>query len=192
MEEGLYGDAIVDVVGPETLASEPYVVKDLILADITLRQLEFSSDFTLKSTVGKRAKINSFVLYFDTFFTVSGRPVPPETQVKCIQERDVVVADIWPVGGKSATKRRQSLGREREEIDSFSTGPQSAPTHWKQTLFMLPEPITVTQDSLVTGSFHLHKREANSRELEVEIHYSVKLNDETPATQAVVQMYQVR
>ncbi len=27
MEDGLYEEAIVDVVGPETLASEPYAVK---------------------------------------------------------------------------------------------------------------------------------------------------------------------
>ncbi|KAF9450547.1 protein arginine N-methyltransferase [Macrolepiota fuliginosa MF-IS2] len=192
MAEGLYEDAIVDVVGPETIASEPYAVKDLILGDISPRQLEFSSDFTLKSTVDRRTKISSFVLYFDTFFNPSGRPISSGTQVKFIKEGDAVLADIWPVGGKPATKRRQSIGRELEEVTSFSTGPQSTPTHWKQTLFMLPEPITVTQDSAVTGSFHLRKRETNSRELDVEIHYSVKLNEETVATDTLVQMYKVR
>ncbi len=72
--------------------------QDLVLADITPRQLEFSSDFTLKSTVDKRIKINSFVLYFDTFYTVSGHPVSPEPQVRYIQDPAVVLADIWPVG----------------------------------------------------------------------------------------------
>ncbi|KAJ3551879.1 hypothetical protein NP233_g12999 [Leucocoprinus birnbaumii] len=192
MSEGLYEDSIVDVVGPETVASNPFIVKDLLLGDITTRQLEFVSEFSLQATVEKRTKINSFVLYFDTFFAPSGRPIPPETAVKFIQEGDAILADIWPVGGKPASKRRQSLGPDKEEITSFSTGPQSKPTHWKQTLFMLSEPITVTEDSTVTGSFHLRKRETNSRELDVEIHYSVRLNKETPSTETVVQMYRVQ
>jgi protein arginine N-methyltransferase 3 len=187
-------------------------LQDIFLGDIAVRRLEFVSDFSLKAIVDKRTKVNSFVLYFDTFFAPSGRPIPPETGVKFIQEGDAVLVDIWPVGGKPATKRRQSLGPDREEITSFSTGPQSKPTHWKQTLFMLPEPITVTEgvhfrffalninhrchlfplDSTVTGSFHLKKRETNSRELDVEIHYSVKLNDEAAPTQTMVQMYRVQ
>lgn len=101
------------------------------------------------------------------------------------------------------------MGPDREDTDSFSTGPQSMPTHWKQTIFMLPEPITVVggaftgnisvsseliygADSTVTGSFWLRKRENNSRELDVEIHYAVKLNAETPATEPVVRKYTVR
>ncbi|EKM79179.1 hypothetical protein AGABI1DRAFT_74001 [Agaricus bisporus var. burnettii JB137-S8] len=192
MSKGLCDEAIVDVVGPETLASDPYAVKDLILGEITVRQLEFETDFILKSTVDKRTKINSFVLYFDTFFNRLGQPISPETEVKFIQKGDPVLAEIWPVGGKSAQKRRQSLGPDREDTDSFSTGPQSMPTHWKQTIFMLPEPITVVGDSTVTGSFWLRKRENNSRELDVEIHYAVKLNAETPATEPVVRKYTVR
>lgn len=97
----------------------------------------------------KRTKINSFVLYFDTFFNASGQRVPPETRVNFIQKGDPVLAEIWPVGGKSAKKRRQSLGAGKDEIGSFSTGPQSMPTHWKQTIFMLPEPITVVGGALI-------------------------------------------
>ncbi|KAF5360411.1 hypothetical protein D9756_004931 [Leucocoprinus leucothites] len=185
MSEGLYEEAIVDVVGPETVASKPFVVKDLILGEITTRQLEFVSDFSLQAIVNKRTRINSFVLYFDTFFAPSGCPIPPKTAVKFIQKGDAVLADIWPVGGKRASKRRQSLGPDREEITSFSTGPQSEPTHWKQTLFMLSEPLTVTEDSIVTGTFRLRKRETNSRELDIEIHYSVRLNEETPPTETI-------
>lgn len=192
MSEGSYDEAIVDIVGPETVASEPFVVKDLILGEITTRQLEFMSDFSLKATVEKRTRVNSFVLYFDTFFAPSGRPIPPHTAVKFIQEGDPILADIWPVGGKSATKRRKSLGPEKEEITSFSTGPQSKSTHWKQTLFLLPDPITITGDSVVTGKFSLKKRRINSRELDVEIHYSTRLNDETPPSETVFQMYRVQ
>lgn len=89
--------------------------------------------------------MNAFILYFDTFFTANGQPVPPATEVKVVKEGDAVLAELWPVGGKSALQRRQSIGREKEEITSFSTGPESTPTHWKQTIFMLREPITVIE-----------------------------------------------
>jgi protein arginine N-methyltransferase 3 len=124
------------------------VFQDLYLGDITSRQLDFSSSFHLVSTAVRRTKINSFILYFDTFFTITGKPVPPSTQVNVVKEDDVVVAEVWPVGGKAASHRRQSRSQDKETITSFSTGPQSSPTHWKQTLFLLREPIKVEEGSL--------------------------------------------
>ncbi|RXW22484.1 hypothetical protein EST38_g3361 [Candolleomyces aberdarensis] len=190
MSEGLYDEAIIDVLGPETVLSNPYTIKDLILKDITIRQLDFSTPFTLVSTAEQRSKISAFVLYFDTYFTVSGNPVPPETQVRNIKEGEVVVAEVWPVGNKSAPQRRQSQSGRKEKITSFSTGPQSSPTHWKQTIFMLKEPFCVSEGTTVTGVFHCRKKQDNSRELDVEIHYSVHKEDVPGET--VVQMYSVR
>ena len=145
MSEGLYDEAIIDVVGPDAILSKPATVKDLILKDIAVRQLDFSTSFTLVSTTERRTKINSFILYFDTFFTVSGNPVPPETEVRIIKEGEAVLAELWPVGNKSAPQRRQSQSGKKERITSFSTGPQSSPTHWKQTLFMLKHPFYVSE-----------------------------------------------
>jgi protein arginine N-methyltransferase 3 len=44
----------------------------------------------------------------------------------------------------------------------------------------------------VTGRFHCVKSETNSRELDVEIHFSVKTEEEDVAGATVVQMYKVR
>ncbi|KAG6914800.1 hypothetical protein DXG01_015231 [Tephrocybe rancida] len=192
MAEELYDEAIVDVVGPNTLLSEPCTIKDLLLGEITARQLDFSSSFTLVSTAERRTKVNSFILYFDAFFTISGHPVPSGTDVKFVKEGDVVLAEIWPAGGKRAPQRRQSQSADRDAVTSFSTGPQSVPTHWKQTLFLLREPISVAEGSTVRGTFHCRKSEENSRELDVEIHFSVKQDSEGPASETVVQMFKVR
>lgn len=93
--------------------------------------------------------MHAFVLYFDIFFTASGKPVPESYECRPIEEGDPVLAEIWPVGGKAAPQRRQSLGGglkgEKERINSFSTGPKSIPTHWKQTIFLLREPINVVE-----------------------------------------------
>ncbi|KAJ3518164.1 hypothetical protein NLJ89_g28 [Agrocybe chaxingu] len=192
MAQELYDEAIVDVVGPEALLSKPYAVKDLILSDITSRELDFSASFNLVSTVERRTKVHSFVLYFDTFFTASGLPVPPSTEVKCIKDGEVTLAELWPVGGKPAHQRRQSMGREKEKIISFSTGPHSLPTHWKQTIFMLREPFMISEESIVVGSFRCRKSETNSRELDVEIHYSVQEDESADPSETIVQMYTVR
>ena len=145
MSDDLYDESIVDVVGPDTLISAAYPVKDLILSDITPRDLDFSSSFTMVSTAQRRTKVTAFVLYFDTFFTSSGHPVPPSTEVMTVKDGEVIVAEVWPVGGKPAHKRRQSTGQDKERITSFSTGPQSYATHWKQSIFMLREPFMVSE-----------------------------------------------
>lgn len=87
--------------------------------------------------------MHAFILYFDTFFTVTGQPVPRETEVKVIRTNDMVLGEVWPVGGKPAPQRRQSQGGK--EVTSFSTGPQSIPTHWKQTFFLLKDPFIVEE-----------------------------------------------
>ena len=55
-------------------------------------------------------------------------------------------------GARSPTRRermrRQSsvrLKKEQARGVSFTTGPESEPTHWKQTLFLLKEPIVVQE-----------------------------------------------
>jgi len=108
-----------------------------------------------------------------------------------VKEGEVALAELWPVGGKPAQKRRQSIGR-KEKISSFSTGPQSSPTHWKQTIFMLREPFIVLEGSIVTGRFSCKKRENNSRELDVEIHYSNKEDDNAQPSETIVQIFKVR
>ncbi|EGN97901.1 hypothetical protein SERLA73DRAFT_91051 [Serpula lacrymans var. lacrymans S7.3] len=194
----LYDEAIVDVVGPDSMVSVPQAIKDLHLKHITTRQLDFVTPFSLVSTTDRRTKIHAFVLYFDTFFTATGEPVPPGTNVKLIKEGDVVLAEVWPVGGKPPPQRRASQGeglreRERARVTSFSTGPKSQPTHWKQTIFLLREPIHAVEGTIVSGTFHCKKSGTNSRELDVEIHYSVKQDAEaTSSSDVVVQIYKVR
>jgi protein arginine N-methyltransferase 3 len=192
MADDLYDEAIVDIVGPETMVSEPQIIKDLHLGAITARQLDFSSSFNLVSTAERRTKVHSFILYFDTFFTVTGDPVPPDTAAHMLKNGDLALVEVWPVGGKSSLQRRRSSARKKDQITSFSTGPKSVPTHWKQTLFLLREPIIVEEGTIVSGTFRCRKSEINSRELQVEIHYSVRDSADALPNDVVVEMYTVR
>ncbi|XP_050428105.1 protein arginine N-methyltransferase 3-like [Adelges cooleyi] len=42
---------------------------------------------------------------------------------------------------------------ENENSITMSTAPQSIPTHWKQTVFLLPDPINVTKGDILDGEF---------------------------------------
>ncbi|KAI0693848.1 protein arginine N-methyltransferase [Cerioporus squamosus] len=197
MATDVYEDAVVDVVGPETVVSQPVVIKDLYLGDITPKQLDFSSSFKLVSTSDQRIKVHSFVLYFDTYFTSTGEPIPPETDVYIVKEGDPVLAEVWPLGGRPYQARRMSSGSPLKgkglpKITSFSTGPASVPTHWKQTIFFLREPISVAGGTVVEGTFKCKKSSENSRELDVEIHYTVKDPEDTSTPDVFVQLYKVR
>ncbi len=132
-------------------------VQDLFLGNITSKQLDFSAPFTLVSTAERRTKIHSFVLYFDTFFTNTGEPVPADTNVYLVRDGDPILAEVWPVGGRPHQPRRMSTaeplkGKGRPKVTSFSTGPASEPTHWKQTVFFLRDPILAAEGVLVISA----------------------------------------
>ena len=107
-----------------------------------------------------------------------------------------MVAEVWPLGGKFQPKRWASQGGVKtpgeERITSFSTGPESVPTHWKQTIFLLHEPIRAHEGTIVTGTFSCRKSDDNPRELDVEIRYSVKDDEASPPGDLIVQMYKIR
>lgn len=171
-------------------------MQDVYIPDVQPRQLNFQSPFTLICTSTKRTKIRAFLLYFDTFFSPLGMPVSPSTKVKVAHEGSPVVAEVWPLGGKFQPKRRASQGGIKtpgeERVMSFSTGPESEPTHWKQTIFLLHEPIRAREGTIVTGTFSCRKADENSRELDIEIRYSVKNDEASPPGDLIVEMYKVR
>jgi len=56
----------------------------------------------------------------------------------------------------------------------FSTGPKSEYTHWKQTVFYLDEPMTVTQGETITGTITVNRNQKNPRD--IDIHLQSKLD----------------
>jgi len=78
---------------------------------------------------------------------------------------------------------------EREE--SFSTGPFSKETHWKQVVFLLKEPIELDRGVTVTGTFHCKKSEDNSRELDIEFQYRINRPGHEGDPPLIVQSFKV-
>ncbi|XP_077436438.1 protein arginine N-methyltransferase 2 isoform X2 [Vanacampus margaritifer] len=55
----------------------------------------------------------------------------------------------------------------------LNTGPDSEPTHWKQTLFMLDEPVSVNAADCISGSIILRRNPTWRRHLSVTLHWDV-------------------
>ncbi|KAI8341361.1 S-adenosyl-L-methionine-dependent methyltransferase [Chlamydoabsidia padenii] len=101
--------------------------------------------------------VYAFGGWFDTWFTREGHPIPLD----------------------------QAEQRLEGEI-FLTTGPFGEDTHWKQTSFILENPLHVKRNSKITGTFVCHKGLDNPRELECEIEYSLDGGDNH------VQHYMVR
>jgi len=54
-----------------------------------------------------------------------------------------------------------------EQPVEFSTGPLATPTHWKQTVFYLPEVLPVVKDQVVTGNIVCKRMSTDARALKV-------------------------
>ncbi|XP_074095629.1 arginine methyltransferase 3 [Cotesia typhae] len=51
----------------------------------------------------------------------------------------------------------------------FSTGPHSQPTHWKQTVFSLSEPISITEGEIINGKLICQRHPKDNRALIITI-----------------------
>ncbi|GAB5585425.1 hypothetical protein Unana1_00325 [Umbelopsis nana] len=128
--------------------SDKTIITDAVcIKDLPLQTIRIPElDFvsSFKLTAGKKGTIYALMGWFDTWFTRDGHDVP-----------------LDQVGGKPG-------------VDTFfTTGPQGEDTHWKQTIFVLDNPIAVEQGTTIEGNFNCHTCIDNPRELECEVQYSV-------------------
>lgn len=205
MATSVLDDAIIDVVGPSSLVSAPASVRELPLHEYKIADA-FATPFKLTAT-RPCSKVRAFVLYFDVFFATDREPTPRDAEVQVVSPDEPQVAEVWAIPAGRSEVKSPSLQRRKSSVDprgrptSFSTGPQSVPTHWKQTVFLLREPINVKPGTVVQGTFFCRKSETNSRELDVEIHYSSYFVDDDQAAPAedaqksaatTVQLFKIR
>ncbi|CCO37766.1 protein arginine N-methyltransferase 3 [Rhizoctonia solani AG-1 IB] len=201
MAKEVYDDALIEVVSADA---------DIPIQRVTPKNLDFSSPFVLTST--RPGKAHALLLYFDTWFTTDGADVPPDAEPTIAKgEGDVITTDVLQIKARPelVARRKSSMGplrkksmsgeemiKDGKEV-SFSTGPASMPTHWKQTLFLFRNPVDLKEGTCVSGRLHMRKSEDNSRELDAEIHFKVQHPDLhtkelTPAKETVVQSYKIR
>ena len=68
---------------------------------------------------------------------------------------------------------------------SFSTGPHTKYTHWKQTVFYIQDVLTVEEGEAVTGTLSCRPNEQNKRDLNIQIDYRLETEDQSRAGEGV-------
>ncbi|XP_074045983.1 protein arginine N-methyltransferase 2 isoform X2 [Macrotis lagotis] len=66
----------------------------------------------------------------------------------------------------------QNLGEDGPQL-MLSTGPWDPPTHWKQTLFMLDEPLAVHAGDMVSGSIVLQRNPVWRRHMSITLSWTL-------------------
>ncbi|XP_030621704.1 protein arginine N-methyltransferase 3 [Chanos chanos] len=122
MKKAVVPEAVVEVLKPETVISEPAIIQTIDCNTVCLSELEFTADFTLKIT--SNTHCTAVVGYFDIFF---------------------------------------DKGCENKVM--FSTGPHCTKTHWKQTVFLLEDPIPVHAGEELPGQITVRKNKKDPRSL---------------------------
>lgn len=135
--------------------------------------------------------ISGLVISFDTGFFAKSDPPPGLSQTHSPQHEPMTPSDISKNDDGHHDRTSNSKedetstnangvgvddqGRDRRPRPSpcwFSTGPASAPTHWKQTLLWLrpsERPPLLDEGDAVSGRLALSRNEVNPRELSLRI-----------------------
>ncbi|KAJ2864291.1 hypothetical protein GGH94_003013 [Coemansia aciculifera] len=181
---GLVIEADVDVVPAKSVAASRALIAEIDHGTATPAALDFSSSFTLVAT--RDSTIHAFLGYFDVAFARSqATPGPSHAELT------LPVCD----GDDSATQQvsARALWKQPESsMNGFTTGPHGTATHWKQTVFVLREPIQAKQGDEVRGQFTCRKSTTNPRELDLDISYYHLPKDGTGQTATKKLSYQLR
>jgi protein arginine N-methyltransferase 1 len=70
----------------------------------------------------------------------------------------------------------------------FSTGPKSEYTHWKQTVFYLPEPVVVNRDEVLQGVINVKRNANNPRDLDIGLKVNVDGRDQVAQFDSVYRL----
>lgn len=163
MKPSRFEEAIVDIVDAEEIATTEQVIQSIDCHIATVASLDFVAPFALTATSTSRP-IRAFVSWFDTFFASTSGPEG--------QAPDALPVDLEVIPD-DALQRPVVTGAGGNDLHSFTTGPHGKPTHWKQVVFYLSQPIELDAEQRIEGTFHLRKQKENLRELAVEIHFRV-------------------
>ncbi|XP_078077125.1 protein arginine N-methyltransferase 3 [Mustelus asterias] len=126
MKKAVIPEAVVEVLNPDTLISEPCTIKAIDCNTVRISDLDFTSEFSLKITEDHECVAISG--HFDILFE------------------------------KNCSNKVK-----------FSTGPRSTQTHWKQTVFLLEQPVPVKKGDILQGKIVCCKNRKDPRSLIITI-----------------------
>ncbi|KAJ2891815.1 hypothetical protein GGI21_005760, partial [Coemansia aciculifera] len=170
-------EADVDVVPAKAVAASRALIAEIDHGTATPAELDFSSSFSLVAT--RDSTIHALLGYFDVAFARSqATPGPSHAELSL-----PVCENGSDCAAESAQVSARALWRQpAASMNGFTTGPHGMPTHWKQTVFVLREPIQAKQGDEIRGQFTCRKSTSNPRELDLDISYYHVSSSSSPST----------
>ncbi|KAJ1733472.1 hypothetical protein LPJ72_002857 [Coemansia sp. Benny D160-2] len=159
-------EADVDVVPSSSVMATRALLAEIDHGTTSPSKLDFSSSFVLKAT--QKATAHALLGYFDVAFSRTQASSGPSYEELCLSaytNDEEVPARARQADGRALWKRPES------SMHGFTTGPHGTPTHWKQTVFLLREPICMELGDELHGTFTCAKSATNPRELDMDITY---------------------
>ncbi|KAL2144682.1 hypothetical protein VTI28DRAFT_8710 [Corynascus sepedonium] len=149
MQAGIYTDARMTVVPPESICGDAYPFRMLDLHTVKVEDLTFedawqttlSSNKVAAAAEGAGGVLDGFLVWFDCFFA--------ESRDEVVETR--LTAKEWAAGG-------------RERV-AFTTGPYGTATHWRQGLYLIDKGKKSKEIEVVPG-----------KKLEGQIRYAIPEN----------------
>ncbi|KAJ2844622.1 hypothetical protein IWW36_005111 [Coemansia brasiliensis] len=185
-ESGPVKEADVDIVPSTAVVATRALICEIDHGTATPVSLDFTSSFTLQAT--QNSTIHALLGYFDVAFSRLQATHGPSCDELA---QPVYTNDGSTVAPKALWKQPES------SMHGFTTGPHGTPTHWKQTVFVLKEPVAVVVGDELHGQFVCRKSTSNPRELDLEITYfhvpaTLKDRIDDARQNAISQKYQLR
>ncbi|KAI9470195.1 S-adenosyl-L-methionine-dependent methyltransferase [Coemansia mojavensis] len=186
-ERGPVKEADVDVVPSSAVVATRALISEIDHGTATPATLDFTSSFTLQAT--QDATVHALLGYFDVAFS--------RVQATCGPSREELAQPVYTSDGSGAVAPKALWKQPESSMHGFTTGPHGTPTHWKQTVFVLKDPIAVAAGDKLHGQFVCRKSTSNPRELDLEITYfhvpaALKNQIDDARQHAVSQKYQLR
>ncbi|CAM9819874.1 unnamed protein product [Ectocarpus fasciculatus] len=160
-------EASVEVVGRSDMVTERCLCRDFNHETVEDEDLDFEAPFEM--VVTKPGTVSGLVVSFDTGFFAKSDPPPPPPPPGPDTGISGAGAEAKAGGKQQQSAPPPAAAAAATTVASwFSTGPESRPTHWKQTLLWLrpsEKPEGLAEGDAVAGRLSLHRNEVNPREL---------------------------
>ncbi|XP_009400408.2 probable protein arginine N-methyltransferase 6.1 [Musa acuminata AAA Group] len=153
----------IEIIPRENVVTRPILVKDVDCYTVTIQELEsVTTRFCVTSTL--RAPLHGFAFWFDAAF--GGPAVYPS-------EQHLQLPLMGPVDKISRVlcHKKQEMGSDEEIM--LSTAPGKPPTHWKQTMLYLYDPMTLNKGQKIAGCVTVSQSKENRRFLDIRLEFSV-------------------
>ncbi|KAK2747647.1 hypothetical protein FQN55_004816 [Onygenales sp. PD_40] len=147
---GIYDEALVRCIKPESVAGKAAPFLQLPLHTITVEELSFIKEFEVTLAEDVDA-LDGWAVWFDMFFMPSSTSKVAEAAVPADMKKEGFVA--------------------------FTTGPYDTETHWQQTIFLINREKKVgtplKKGQVIKGHVEYRKKDEKSRLLDIGIDWEV-------------------